>query len=108
MNVVSVDAEEAAPVAVAGEGAVAPAAEAAAPVAVAGEGAVAPAAEPAALVPAAEAGAPVHDGEAAQESVQHMYEVALAKLDALHDGWTAAMGELRELLVDVGSGEAAA
>ena len=35
-----------------------------------------------------------------QESVQHMYEAGLEKLDALHDRWTAAMAKLREAQAD--------
>lgn len=30
------------------------------------------------------------------ESVQEMYEAGLAKLDALHDRWAAAVAEIRE------------
>ncbi len=43
-----------------------------------------------------------------EKSVQHMYEAGLAKLDALHDRWTAAMAELRKAQVDDGPGELAA
>ncbi len=38
------------------------------------------------------------EGEVAPrtESVQELYEAGLAKLEALHDRWTAAMAEIRE------------
>ena len=104
MIVAVADAEAAAAV----PDAAVPVVEAAAAVPDAGEGAAAPAREAAAPVPDTGEGAAVHDGDAAQESVQHLYEVALAKLNALHDGWAVAMGGLREALVDIGSGEAAA
>ena len=34
--------------------------------------------------------------DARTESVQEMYEAGLAKLDALHDRWAAAVAEIRE------------
>ena len=42
------------------------------------------------------------------ETVQEMYEAGLAKLDALHDRWAAAMAELREAQASGEPGEAAA
>ena len=42
------------------------------------------------------------------ETVQEMYESGLAKLDALHDRWAAAMAELREAQASGEPGEAAA
>jgi hypothetical protein len=39
-------------------------------------------------------------------SIQEMYEAGLAKLDALHDRWAAAMADIRE--VTGGPGQAAA
>ena len=44
-----------------------------------------------------EAAASQPEAEVARtESVQHMYEDGLAKLEALHDRWTAAVAEIRE------------
>jgi hypothetical protein len=37
---------------------------------------------------------PVEDPR--EESVQHLYEAGLAKLDALHNRWAAAVKEMRE------------
>jgi hypothetical protein len=62
------------------------------------------AAEPDGEVAAAEPSAEVPRGE----SVQDIYEAGLAKLDALHDRWTAAMAEMREAQVTGGPKEAAA
>ena len=45
---------------------------------------------------------------AGEEPVQLVYEAAMARLNALHDSWAAAMVELREAQVDSGPGEAAA
>jgi hypothetical protein len=44
---------------------------------------------------------------AGEEPVLLVYEAAMARLNALHDSWAAAMVELRESQVDSG-GEAAA
>lgn len=74
----------------------------------------APAAESAATgrdtekaAPQAAASAP--DVEVAGEKqVQQLYEAAMARLNALHDNWAAAIVELRETQVDSGPGEAAA
>jgi hypothetical protein len=42
------------------------------------------------------------------ESVQEMYEAGLAKLEALHDRWAAAMADIREAQGSGEQGEAAA
>jgi hypothetical protein len=70
----------------------------------AGPDAVVAAAEPDSEIAAAEPRAEVPGGE----SVQHIYEAGLAKLDALHDRWTAAMAEVREAQVTGGPKNAAA
>jgi hypothetical protein len=73
-----------------------------------GEAAPQPAAENAASAPDAEVAAAGSDAEVdGEEPVQQVYEAAMARLNALHDSWAAAMVELRESQVDSG-GEAAA
>jgi hypothetical protein len=68
-----------------------------------------PAAENAASAPGAEVAAAGSDAEGAGEvPVQQVYEAAMARLNALHDSWAAAMVELREAQVDSGLGKAAA
>ncbi len=66
-------------------------------------------AEISAAEPDGEVAAPEPDADVTrEESVQQMYEAGLAKLDALHDRWTAAMAEVRTAQVNDGPGEAAA
>jgi hypothetical protein len=66
-------------------------------------------AENAVSAPDAEVAAAGPEAEVAgEEPVQLVYEAAMARLNALHDGWAAAMVELREAQVDSGPGEAAA
>jgi hypothetical protein len=68
-----------------------------------------PAAENAASAPDAEVAAARSDADVAGEApVQQVYEAAMAKLNALHDSWAAAMVDLRDAQVDSGPGEAAA
>jgi hypothetical protein len=65
--------------------------------------------EIAAPQPAAENAASAPDAEVAgEEPVQQVYEAAMARLNALHDSWAAAVVELREAQDDSGLGEAAA
>ena len=78
----------------------------------------APDTEPAAPRPAAENAASPPDAEVAaagsyaevagQAPVQQVYEAAMARLNALHDSWAAAVVGLRDAQVDNGPGEAAA
>ena len=59
--------------------------------------------------PDAEVAATGPDAEVAgEEPVQLVYEAAMARLNALHDSWAAAMVELRGAQVDSGPGKAAA
>jgi hypothetical protein len=59
--------------------------------------------------PDAEAAASAPDGEIASErSVEHMYQAGLARLEALHDRWAAAMAEIREMQASSEPGTAAA
>ncbi|HLM07871.1 MAG TPA: hypothetical protein VK402_22060 [Blastococcus sp.] len=68
-----------------------------------------PAAENAASAPGAEVAAAGSDAEeAGEEPVQQVYEAAMARLNALHDRWAAAIVELCEAKVDTELGEAAA
>jgi hypothetical protein len=59
--------------------------------------------------PDAEDAAPEPSTEiACEESVEHIYEAGLAKLEALHDRWAAAMAEIRQTSASGEPGEAAA
>ena len=58
--------------------------------------------------PEVEAGAEPEAEVARTETVQEMYEAGLAKLDALHDRWAAAMAEIRETPANDDPEEAAA
>ena len=44
----------------------------------------------------AEAVAPVPVEAMQEESVQHLYEAGMAKLDALHDRWVAGTADIRD------------
>ncbi len=59
--------------------------------------------------PEAEVAAPGPGTEVACEvSVEHIYEAGLAKLEALHDRWAAAMAEIRQAPASREPGAAAA
>ncbi len=67
-----------------------------------------PAADNAASAPDAEVAAAGSDAEVdGEEPVQQVYEAAMARLNALHVSWAAAMVELRESQVDSGGVAAA-
>jgi hypothetical protein len=84
----------------------APDAEIAAPAPDAETAAPGPDTKIAAPQPAAENAASAPDAEvAAEEPVQQVYEAAMARLNALHDSWAAAIVELREAQVDSGLGK---
>ena len=69
----------------------------------------APDTEIAAPQPAGENAAAASDAEVAgEEPVQQVYEAAMARLNALHDSWAAAMVGLRDAQIDSGPGKAAA
>ena len=75
----------------------------------AGTGATAPAPEAEVAVPERESEAAAASTEiACTDSVQHMYEVGLAKLEALHGRWAAATAEIREAAARHEPGAAAA
>jgi hypothetical protein len=58
---------------------------------------------------AAESAAPNLDAAVAgKEPVQYVYETAMARLNALHDSWAAAMAEFRVHPLDIEPGKAAA
>jgi hypothetical protein len=68
-----------------------------------------PAADSAASAPHSEVAAAGSDAEVVgEEPVEQVYEAAMARLNAVHDSWAAAMVEYREAQVDSGPGEAAA
>lgn len=56
-----------------------------------------------------EVAAPDLEGEVAQttESVQEMYEAGMARLEALHDRWAAAIAEVRDAQASGEPGQAA-
>jgi hypothetical protein len=59
--------------------------------------------------PDAQVVAPEHSTEiACEESVEHIYKTGLAKLEALHDRWGAAMAEIRQAPASDEPGELAA
>ena len=65
--------------------------------------------EAAAPAPDARVVAPEHSTEiACEQSVDHIYKTGLAKLEALHDRWAAAMAEIRQAPASGKPGEAAA
>ena len=65
--------------------------------------------ETAAPTPDAEGAAPKREAEVAgEQSVEHIYATGLAKLEALHDRWAAAMAEIRQAPASGEPGEAAA
>ena len=69
----------------------------------------APDTEIAAPQPAGENAAAASDAEVAgEEPVQQVYEAAMARLNALHDSWAAAMVGLRDAQIDSGPVKAAA
>ena len=68
-----------------------------------------PTRETAAPAPDAEVATPGPSTEIAREvSVERIYEAGLAKLEALHDRWAAAMAEVRQAPASGEPGEAAA
>jgi hypothetical protein len=74
-------------------------------------GAAAPALDTEVAVPDPDAQvvAPEHSTEiACEESVEYTYRTGLAKLEALHDRWAAAMAEIRQAPASGEPGEAAA
>jgi hypothetical protein len=69
----------------------------------------APGAELAVPEPEPEVAAPEASTEIpCEESVEHIYEAGLARLEALHDRWAAAMAEIRQAPASGEPGEAAA